>query len=151
MNVSTMLFYPLKSSKMFPWAALTCLFFAYAVVGMFLADLLKGWLGWALPIAGIFLVTIVFTLPQFKFEQQFSRWLRSDTGAFVLLVVMAALLSVVLLWLHIFLKLFAMLAAEAIIRLELRHSSFSVITSFWLLPVTSLAGVSLGWFVSSFV
>lgn len=58
---------------MFPWAALTCLFFAYAVVGMFLADLLKGWLGWALPIAGIFLVTIVFTLPQFKFEQQFSR------------------------------------------------------------------------------
>lgn len=89
-------------------------------MGMFLAGLLKGWLGWALAIAGVFLVTIGFTWTQFKFERQFSPWLRSDRDAFVLLVVMAALLSVVLLWLHIFLKLFAMLASETIARLELR-------------------------------
>ncbi len=144
--------YPLKSStRMFPWAALTLLLSAYIMLGLFLAKLPIAWLSWTLAIAGIFLVTIVFTLPQLKFERQFSRWLRSDTGAFVLLVVMAALLSVVLLWFHIFLKLFAMLAAETIVRLELRHSSFSVITSFWLLLVTALAGVSLGWFVSSFI
>lgn len=136
---------------MFPWAALTLLLSAYIMLGLFLAKLPIAWLSWTLAIAGIFLVTIVFTLPQFKFERQFSRSLRSDTGAFVLLVVMAALLSVVLLWLHVFLKLFAILAAETIVRLELRHSSFSVIMSFWLLLVTSLAGVSLGWFVSSFI
>lgn len=134
---------------MFPWAALTCLFFAYAVMGMFLADLLKGWLGWALAIAGVFLVTLLSTYPQFKTERWFSKGLRSEVFAFILLAGCAALVSVMLVWFHIFLKLIAILSAEALVKLELHRYGFSVVTLFWLLMTTSLAGLGLGWFVSN--
>jgi len=151
MTVLTMWFYPSKSSsKLFPWATLTCLFFAYAVMGMFLADSLNGWLGWALAIAGVFLVTLLFTHPQFKTERWF-KGLRSEVFAFTLLAGCAALVSVVLVWLHIFLKIVAILLAEALVRLELRHYGFSVVKLFWLLMTTSLAGLGFGWFISSSV
>lgn len=136
---------------MFPWAALTCLFFAYAVMGIFLADLLKGWLGWALAIAGVFLVTLLFTHPQFNTKRWFSKGLRSEIFAFTLLAGCAALVSVMLVWLHIFLKIIAILSAEALVRLELRHYGFSVVKLLWLLMTTSLAGLGFGWFVSSAV
>jgi len=134
---------------MFPWAALTFLFFAYAVMGIFLADLRNDWLGWALAVAGVFLVTMLFTHFQFKTERWFSKGLRSEVFAFTLLAGCAALVSVMLVWLHIFLKLIAILSTEALVRLELRHYGFSVVKLFWLLMTTSLAGLGLGWFISN--
>jgi len=150
MTVLTILFYPSKSlAKMFPWTALTCLFFTYAVMGIFLADLLNGWLGWALAIAGLFLVTMLSTHPQFNTGQWFSKGLRSEVFAFTLLAGCAALVSIMLVWFHIFLKLIAILSAEALVKLELRHYGFSVVNLFWLMMTTSLAGLGLGWFVSN--
>ncbi|MBD2036735.1 hypothetical protein H6F76_17135 [Leptolyngbya sp. FACHB-321] len=138
-------------TKTFPWAALILLFSAYSTVGMFLAEFPFIWVNWTLAIAGVFLVTMVFTFPQFQSKQWFSHWLRSDTSAFILLVVAAALLSVMLLWIHIFLKLVTILAAETLTRLELSSSGFSVVKSFWLLMITALLGLTLGWSVSSII
>ncbi|HEY9656037.1 MAG TPA: hypothetical protein V6C50_11150 [Crinalium sp.] len=124
---------------------------AYSTVGMFLAEFPLTWVNWTLAIAGAFLVTMVFTFPQFQPKQWFSHLLRSDTSAFILLVVAAALLSVMLLWLHIFLKLLVILTAETLTRLELSSSGFGVVKSFWLLMITALLGLTLGWSVSSFL
>ncbi len=147
-----MLFYPSKTStKMLPWAALALLLFAYSTIGMFLAEFSIAWFSWALAIGGAFLVTMVFTFPQFQLKREFSRWLQSDIGAFILLVIASALLSVMLLWLHIFLRLVTILAAETLARLELSSSGFSVVKSFWLLMITALLGLALGWSVSSLI
>jgi hypothetical protein len=136
---------------MFPWAALVLLLSAYSTLGMFLAEFPLTWVHWTLAIAGVVLVTTVFTLPQFQLKQWFWPWLRSDISAFILLVVAAALVSVMLLWLHIFLKLVALLAAETLVRLELSPSGFGMVKSFWLLMITALLGLALGWSVSSFI
>lgn len=138
-------------TKTFPWAALILLLSAYSTAGMFLAEFPFTWVNWTLAIAGVFLVTMVFTFPQFQSKQWFWHWLRSDTSAFILLVVAAALLSVMLLWIHIFLKLITILAAETLTRLELSPSDFSVVKSFWLLMITALLGLTLGWSVSSII
>jgi hypothetical protein len=118
-------------------------------MGIFLADLRNDWLGWTLAVAGVFLVALLFTYPQFKTGRWFSKGLRSEVFAFTLLAGCAALVSVMLVWLHIFLKLIAILSTEALVRLELRHYGFSVVKLFWLLMTTSLAGLGLGWFISN--
>ncbi|HEY9896653.1 MAG TPA: hypothetical protein V6D34_14795 [Candidatus Sericytochromatia bacterium] len=138
-------------TKIFPWVPLVLLLSAYSTVGMFLAEFPLTWVNWTLAIAGVFLVTMVFTFPQFQPKREFSRWLRSDTSAFILLVVAAALLSVMLLWLHIFLKLLVILTAETLTRLELSSSGFGMVKSFWLLMITALLGLTLGWSVSSLI
>jgi len=133
------------SGKMVPWAALLLLLSAYALLGTYLASLPVVWLNWAMAIVGVFLVTIMFTHPQFGIDRWLARGLRSDVFAFALLVVSAALVSVILLWLHIFLKMIAILSAAALVRLELRQNNFGVDSSFWILIVTALSGLGLGW------
>ncbi|MBW4661538.1 MAG: hypothetical protein KME15_22945 [Drouetiella hepatica Uher 2000/2452] len=71
--------------------------------------------------------------------------------AFTLLAGCAALVSVMLVWLHIFLKVIAILSAKALVRLELRRYGFSVVKLFWLLMTTSSAGLIVRWFISSAV
>lgn len=137
-----------SSTRVFPWVALILLASAYIMLGLFLAELSIGWFNWVVAIIGVLLVTIVFTFPQFGIERQISKWLRSDTSAFILLIVSAALVSVILLWLHIFLKLTAIVTAEALVRLELHRNSFSIAKSFWLLIITSWSGLGLGWLIS---
>jgi hypothetical protein len=140
-----------SSTRVFPWAALILLVSAYIMLGLFLAELSIGWVNWVLAIVGVLLVTVVFTLPQFDVERQISKWLRSDTSAFILLIVSAALVSVILLWLHVFLKIIAILATEVLIRLELRRNNYKVAQSFWLLVSISWLGLALGWFISHFI
>lgn len=136
--------------KMIPWAALLFLLSAYALLGTYLANLPVVWLNWSMAIVGVFLVTIIFSSrPQFSIERWLSKGVRADVFAFTLLVVSAALVSVVLLWLHIFLKMIAILSATALVRLDLRHNKFGVDSSFWILMVTALSGLGLGWSIGS--
>ncbi len=145
-------FYLSKSSaKVFPWGALILLVSAYIMLGLFLGELPLGGVNWVLAIVGVLLVTIVFTSPQFDIEQQISKWLRSDTSAFILLIVSAALVSVILLWLHVFLKVIAILATEVLVRLELRRYNLSVAQSLGLLVLTSWLGLTSGWLISQFI
>ena len=94
---------------------------------------------------------MLFTHPQFNTERWFSKGLRSEVFTFTLLSGCAALVSVTLVWFHIFLKIIAILSTKALVRLELRHYGFSVVKLFWLLMNTSLAGLGLGWFISNSV
>ncbi|HEY9626771.1 MAG TPA: hypothetical protein V6C84_05675 [Coleofasciculaceae cyanobacterium] len=136
------------SGKKFPWVILTLLLSAYAILGMFLAELPIVWLSWEIAIVAVFLVTVVFAHPRFNIERWLSNGLRSDVFAFALMAIAAALVSVVLLWLHIFLKIVVIFSAEALVRLELRQSHFGVAQSFGILMITSLVGLGLGWFVN---
>ncbi len=131
--------------KMVPWAALLLLLSAYALLGTDLANLPVVWLHWAMAIIGMFLVTIMFSRPQFSIDRWLSRGVRSNVFVFTLLVVSAALVSVILLWLHIFLKMIAILSTAALVRLELRQNNFGVDSSFWILLATALSGLGLGW------
>ncbi|XHX79827.1 MAG: hypothetical protein RBJ76_07860 [Stenomitos frigidus ULC029] len=143
-----MLIASIPSTKEFPWTALALFLSAYITLGMFLAECSLTQGSWVLAIAGMFLITIVFTVLRFQPESGVSYWLQSDTNAFILLVVSAAFLSIILLWLDIFLKLVAVWAAETLVRLELRYDAVSVTNSFWLLMMLSFAGLVLGWLVS---
>ncbi len=140
-----------RVKKVFPWISLTLLACAYIILGLFLAEIFRIWMGWVLAFIGVLFVAMIFTFPKLNIERQLSRWLRSDTSALILLILFAALVSVILLWLHIFLKLIAIIAAETLFRLELYRNGFSATESFWLLSMTSMIGLTLGWGVAYFI
>ena len=98
-----LLYRPHVSTKRLPWAALLCLLAAYAMSGKFLAELPVVWLDWEIAIIGVLVAAMMHIRSPFHIKQWFAKSLRSDILALALLTIAAALLSVVLLWLHIFL------------------------------------------------
>lgn len=130
-----------------PWASLALLASTYIMFGLFIAESSIDGTGWFLAIFGAVCVTIVITFPQFNIERQVTQWLRSATGTFIMLAISAALISVFLLWIHVFLKIIAILAANALVKLELRRNFFGHVQSFFLILIASLVGLSLGWLV----
>jgi hypothetical protein len=130
---------------------LTLLLAVYTLFGMFLAEFPIVWLGWMIAISGVFWETKILTFPKLGIERLASSGLRPDIGSFILLVGAATIVPVILFWLHIFLKIVAIFTAEFLVRLELRHTNFSVAKSFWILTITPLTGLGLGWLASSFI
>jgi hypothetical protein len=135
--------------RLFPWVALILLLSASAVLGLFLAKLPNTWISWNMAIFGVLLVAIVSTHPHLDIGRWLSSKLQSDVFTFTLLAIIAALVSIILLWLHIFLKIVAVFSAIALVRLELHQNGFSTVQSFWILMITSFTGLGLGWLVSN--
>lgn len=129
------------------WTALILLTSAYTLLGSFLAGFSVTWLSLSTAIAAALLITIVLSFPQFIMRRRIIQWLGANTSAFILLIVSAALVSVILLWLHIFIKIITIFAAGVLVKLELRHYQISIVQSFWLLFLTSFSGLSLGWII----
>lgn len=126
-----------------PIVSLLLLLFAYLIFGGFLLSLSPQWIVWLLAIAWVFILTAGFILPGINFERLIYRWLQSDAIAFCVLVLTSALISIALVWLHITLLLLLVVAAEALMRLDLRRANFNEPESFCLLVITSFAGFGL--------
>jgi hypothetical protein len=73
------------------------------------------------------------------------RWLQTETSAVLLVIVMAALMSLVVLWWHVFLYGVAIVGTEALARLDMQTSRLKPSDAFWILATISLVGLGLGW------
>jgi hypothetical protein len=101
-----------------------------------------------LAVSWIFISSIAFISPLTSFDSFLSRWFHSDTTAFMVLFAFAGLAAVILFWLHVFLQILTVLAAEALARIDMQAARMSGIQAYWILTFVSLTGLTVGWFAN---
>lgn len=94
---------------------------------------------------------LVFVFPQLSLEHWIYRFFGSDIFGFTLLLLVAALVSVTITWLHIFLQVLLIITAETLAQIDLKNYSFGDLKILLLLSVVPPAGVSLGWMIASYL
>jgi len=95
-------------------------------------------LGW------ILLTSIAFMSPITNLNHLINRWFNSDSVAFLSLCLAIGMISVLLSWMHIFLPILLILAAECLARLDIQTTGWSPGQAFWILTLTSIVGLFLG-------
>lgn len=96
-------------------------------------------------VAWILVSTTAFISPLQNFSHFITRWFRSDTVAFASVFMIAGLAALVLFWLHIFLQILTILAADALARIDIQAAGLTGIQAFWILVLVSLTGLTTGW------
>ncbi len=104
-----------------------------------------------LAIAWIFLSSMAFISPLTSFSGFISRWFRSDTVAFMTIVTIAGMAAVILYWLHVFLQILTILAADALARIDIQTAGLSGNHAFRILVLVSLTGLIAGWLLNVFL
>lgn len=104
-----------------------------------------------LAIAWILISSLAFISPLTSFSSFISRWFRSDTVAFMTIVTIAGMAAVILYWLHVFLQILTILAADALARIDIQAAGMNGIQAFWLLVLVSLTGLITGWILNIFL
>ncbi len=106
------------------WVSLTLLFVTYFTFGWKLSAF-----DVPLPIAWLFLI---------------NRWLKTDTGAFMSIILSALLAVIVVTWLHLFATGLVLISAGALARLDIQMSGLKKWGAFGVLAAVSLTGLGLG-------
>lgn len=104
-------------------------------------------LGAVLAFSWILLASLAFMSPLTSFKRFIVRWFKSDTVAFLALCVIAGMITFILFSLQLFLQISAILASEALVRIDLQTLGFSKLRAFWILVLLSVTGLTLGWVV----
>lgn len=86
-----------------------------------------------------------FISPLQSFNRFVTRWFRSDTVAFGTIFIIASMAAIILFWLHVFLQILTILAADVLARIDIQVAGLSGMQAFWILVSVSLTGLSLGW------
>jgi hypothetical protein len=107
--------------------------------------------GALLAVSWILLAAIAFMSPLTSFSRFVTQSFKSDTVAFLSVFMMAGLATLILFWMHVFLQILTILAAEALARLDIQTRGLSGVQAFWILVLVSLTGLSLGWTTRIFV
>lgn len=101
--------------------------------------------GAVLAVAWIVTASWMFISPLTSFNRFITRWFQSDTVAFLAVCVIAGLIACILFWLQLFLHISAILASEALARIDLQTLGLSKLHAFWILILLSLIGLGIGW------
>ncbi|MDQ2096867.1 MAG: hypothetical protein QQW96_04385 [Tychonema bourrellyi B0820] len=72
------------------------------------------------------------------------RWLSTDMGAFLSIIVCSFIAVIVVTWLHLFTTCLVLVSAGALARLDIQVSGFKKWQSFGILATISLTGLGLG-------
>lgn len=102
-------------------------------------------LGAMLAISWVVVASTIFISPLTSLNRFIVRWFKSDTVAFLALCVIAGMLTFILFWLQLFLHISAILASEALARIDLQALRLSKPQAFWILLLVSLVGLGIGW------
>jgi hypothetical protein len=140
--------------KKFPIFSLLLLLVAYISFGWFLSDprfpafRVHGMtihIPLILAIAWIWFICSAFISPLANLSRFIARWFKSDTVAFLSIFMMAAIATIILFWLHIFLYILTIIATEALARVDVQSAGFGNWQAFIILLMVSLAGLWIGW------
>lgn len=131
------------SIKKLSGVSVALLLVTYITVGRLLSDAREPVLAWVIIILGILLLAVLLSSPRSRFRR-ISQFFKSDTRTFFFIVV-AAFLSVVLLWmLHVFVHALIAISAATLVKLEAQAVSLTNRQTFWLIVIVSLVGLGLG-------
>jgi len=101
--------------------------------------------GILLAIVWICLASAAFMTPLTNFSRFVNRWFQSDAVAFLVICMIAGMAALMLFFLHVFLQILTILAAEALARIDIQVMGLNEFHAFWILMSVSLAGLLLGW------
>lgn len=100
---------------------------------------------WVGVITCILICASLLTSPIKTFKLYVLRWLHSDLGAFMCVIIIAFLVVIAFTWLHIFAKLLLFIAAGTLVRLDIQVLAYQKWQAFTLLVGISGVGFGLGW------
>ncbi len=148
------------SLKKLPILSLSLLLVAYISFGWFLSDprfpeLKVFQMSISIPmvfaITWIWIICSAFISPLTSFNRFIARWFTSDTVAFMSIFMLAILATIILFWLHVFLYILTIIAAEALARVDVQTAGFENWQAFVILLLVSLTGLFLGWTARDYV
>lgn len=133
----------------FPWGSLMLLWLAYIMVGYALSELFYSWGTLLFILSWVILRIVVLVFPKPKLKHWLYYFFGSDTTNFTGLAIVAALVSIVFVWIHISLQILMIISAETLARIDLRNLSKHRLNSTIFLFVIPMFGMVMGWFASS--
>ena len=140
--------------RKFPVLSLLLLLVAYISFGWFISSpefpevQVRGfWISVPMVLAfvWVWILCFAFLNPISSFSRFITRWFKSDTVAFLSIFMFAGTAALVLYWMHIFLYILTIIAAEALARVDFQTAGFSNWQAFFGLLVVSLIGLVIGW------
>ena len=127
------------------WLSLTLLFLAYFCLGWKLSEFdVPPHLVWFLSLAVSLVLSVVLSFPLRDTKTLIRRWLSTDMGAFLSIIVGALVAVIVVTWLHLFTTCLILISAGSLARLDIQVSGFKKWRSFGILASVSLTGLGLG-------
>jgi hypothetical protein len=126
---------------MLPYFSLAALLFSYGLLGSSLSAAES----WASTVDFV-LIAIVLMLPRRVVNDSVERGLRSQIGSFLGLILSASLISIVVLWAHVYVQFLLVILAEVVVRIDLQRLSMASRMS-WLRAI-ALFGLGVGWLVA---
>jgi hypothetical protein len=127
------------------WLSLTLLFVTYFILGWKLSEFdIPPHLTWFFAIAAILVLAIALSFPLKETKKWLMRWISSDAGAFISIIVGAFLAVIVVTWMHLFVTVLVLTSAGALARLDIQLFGHQRWRTFAILATISLTGVGLG-------
>lgn len=130
--------------KKVPWASLLLLVFTHAVFGWLISAADFSWLVWLVGAVYIFLIALALTAPFTMVKTFYTSWLQSDVKAFISVIVGAFVAVIILCAIQIFIRILVLIAAGALVRLDLQTAGYGEWQAFKIITAISLVGYSLG-------
>jgi hypothetical protein len=127
------------------WVSLTLLFVTYFTLGWKLSAFdIPLTLAWLFSVAAVLLLTLVLSFPLKDTRTLIGRWFKTDTGAFMSIILLALFAVIVVTWMHLFATALVLFSAGSLARLDIQISGFKKWSAFGVLAAVSLTGLGLG-------
>ena len=127
------------------WVSLTLLFLTYFIFGWKLSEFdVPPHLTWFLAVAAILLLSVGLSFPLKDTKRLIMRWLSTDAGAFISIILGSFLAVIVVTWLHLFVTGLVLTSAGALARLDIQIFGHQRWRTFGILATISLTGLVLG-------
>lgn len=127
------------------WVSLTLLFVTYFTLGWKLSGFkIPLPIAWLLSVAAVLLLTVLLSFPLKDTRTLITRWFKTDTGAFMSIILSALLAVIVVTWLHLFATGLVLFSAGALARLDIQMSGLKKWGAFGVLAAVSMTGLGLG-------
>ncbi|MEG4014848.1 MULTISPECIES: hypothetical protein [unclassified Microcoleus] len=127
------------------WLSLTLLFVTYFIFGWKLSEFdVPPHLTWFFAVAAVLVLAIALSFPLKSTKRFIVRWISSDAGAFISIIVGALLAVIVFTWMHLFVTGLVLTSAGALARLDIQLFGHHRWRTFVILTAVSMSGLGLG-------
>jgi hypothetical protein len=139
-----------------PRLSLLLLLLAYATFSWFFTHTFAhaltfstvAYLAWGLVLAFTLLQALLLTTLFSRLKRLLARWLRSDAGYFILILVSSMSLILAFIWNEVAIYFVLLSAAELLARLDLERARVSRLQALLILTLISMTGLAIGLLVS---
>ena len=127
------------------WLSLTLLFVTYFCLGWKLSEFdVPPHLTWFLAVAAVLLLAVALSFPLKDTKKLIMRWISTDAGAFISIILGAFFAVIIVTWLHLFVTGLVLTSAGALARLDIQMFGHHRWRTFGILAAVSLTGLGLG-------